>query len=508
MENLKGLKERVQEIENILGKRYTSFTEKLAEFQTLKEDDLRKYESPDGSTTFITKNYGDEPDVVRRSIVNNYVVLVDSSNPDYAVEGYFTNDSFTDGFFQRTTGEKGNLFYEVKGGNVIGLARSIEDSGVVTIGEYKNGAFNGVIKSINGKSSIIGSLLEGKMSGVVELSMAQPDGSIAKFAGNTNEKGLISGEGIVDFPEYIFKGIFVDGFPTEGSTTFKNRSAVFTGKVNKTGLPSGAGSMVTDNGTYTGNFTALGLQGVGTYVSSDSEAFYEGEFHDNNITGQGTIKVPSKNLSYTGGFLQGHYHGKGKFTSQFCTYEGEFISGAATGKGEMVLHPSSTVLKGTFNNWLIEGEGYSEGTDENGKKFIYDGHFQKGQWHGHGAVTYSDEKWGWEGNWELGKRKGSGKLWKGDPVDPEEWVQGDWEGDEIVRKTAGTGLGNQQVDNFTSWNPLAQTVIINTRIASRSSINLQFPTNKIFRRIVRPRKILLGIGMIMVLKKTLFEGSQ
>ena len=89
---------------------------------------------------------------------------------------------------------------------------------------------------------------------------------------------------------------------------------------------------------------------------------YTGNFKDNNLNGQGTLKWSSGSI-YVGGWKDGLREGKGTMTDRNGnTYDGEWKNGAPDGYGKMTY----------FNGAVYEGE------------------WKDGKWHGKGAVISED----------------------------------------------------------------------------------------------------------------------
>lgn len=60
---------------------------------------------------------------------------------------------------------------------------------------------------------------------------------------------------------------------------------------------------------------------------------YEGSFLDNQPGGKGFYHDTTNKVTYEGEFLNGKFHGRGKYTCQQYSYEGEFMNGMKDGRG-------------------------------------------------------------------------------------------------------------------------------------------------------------------------------
>lgn len=195
----------------------------------------------------------------------------------------------------------------------------------------------------------------------------------ALYTGPVDKNGLPSGEGKALIGEYTIEGTFSEGECVKGEAKDlpmfikydgKKREGVYTGAIEKY-LPEGSGSF---------------------YDDSDGDGFfYEGEFHEGQIYGKGKISAD-------------------KFTIHFPEFDrtGGFI-------GETV-------------NGIPEGHGGFKSQNSEGTVYIYDGDFKNGVMNGTGKITY-DNGYEYEGEFKDGLFDGQGKMtYNGELFFEGEWV--------------------------------------------------------------------------------------
>jgi len=128
---------------------------------------------------------------------------------------------------------------------------------------------------------------------------------------------------------------------------------------------------------------------------------YSGDWKDNHIEGIGTLNLQSLNISYTGEFVGGKFHGKGSLTNYLGTYTGDFEHGKQTGEGRME-YATHDIYEGQWKNGLRHGNGKMISQEG-----IYFGNWAKDFKEGKGKMEYCDGSM-YEGAWVLGKRHGRG----------------------------------------------------------------------------------------------------
>jgi hypothetical protein len=124
---------------------------------------------------------------------------------------------------------------------------------------------------------------------------------------------------------------------------------------------------------YKGGFINGKKNGIAIYESKGNFV-YEGEFKDNEITGNGLMTFPGDE-----------------------TYKGDFINGNRNGKG-IFIWKSGISYNGGWKNGLSHGYGLQ--TNPDGSK-LYEGAYYKGQYHGFGVLyTANGSRTG--GIWQTG----------------------------------------------------------------------------------------------------------
>ena len=152
---------------------------------------------------------------------------------------------------------------------------------------------------------------------------------------------------------------------------------------------------------------------------------YEGEIHQNKITGNGKYIFPSGSI-YEGSLLNGLRHGIGKFESpEGITYEGEWKNGLKDGKG--IMKRDTMTYEGDWKEGRINGLGKI--TWKNGN--LYDGHFKLNHIDGDGFMIWYDLLEKYIGKWKNDKQNGFGmNIWyepKGEMKEMRNRYVGEWE---------------------------------------------------------------------------------
>lgn len=145
----------------------------------------------------------------------------------------------------------------------------------------------------------------------------------------------------------------------------------------------GVGTRVSDKGwRYTGPFVDGVAHGRGKVIYEASGKVYEGDVERGKVTGQGVETLPSGER-YVGGFYEGTRHGKGRLT-----------------------RPDGSSLEGVFRDGILVSDG---GVEVRADRTRYEGDFREGKWHGTGVETTADGA-AYAGGFQHGKRHGWGEL--------------------------------------------------------------------------------------------------
>ncbi len=152
---------------------------------------------------------------------------------------------------------------------------------------------------------------------------------------------------------------------------------------------------------------------------------YEGEIHQNKITGQGRYIFPSGS-TYEGSLLNGLRHGTGKYVSpDGITYEGEWKNGLKDGKG--IMKRDTMTYEGDWKEGRINGQGKIRWANGN----LYDGHFKLNHIDGNGFMIWYDLLEKYIGKWKDDKQNGFGiNIWyepKGEMKEMRNRYVGEWE---------------------------------------------------------------------------------
>uniref|UniRef100_A0A7S3ACP1 MORN repeat-containing protein 5 n=1 Tax=Haptolina ericina TaxID=156174 RepID=A0A7S3ACP1_9EUKA len=170
-----------------------------------------------------------------------------------------------------------------------------------------------------------------------------------------------------------------------------------------------------DGRRYDGNFVHGAREGQGAERSAVGDEEYDGEWVADERNGKGTLRLPDGGV-HEGFFRAGRRHGLGLLRySDGSSYEGEWLDDLQDGVGNFYFADKSTT-----------------GAD------MYGGHWQQGQWHGHGVYSYSSGA-SFDGEHVHGMRHGPGKLTLRDGVALEaSWVQGEPVGEGRIRYGDGS----------------------------------------------------------------------
>ncbi|XP_045659427.1 MORN repeat-containing protein 1 isoform X4 [Ursus americanus] len=174
--------------------------------------------------------------------------------------------------------------------------------------------------------------------------------------------------------------------------------------------------------------------GYGVYVYPNSFFRYEGEWKGGKKHGQGKLLFKDGSY-YEGEFVDGEITGEGcrLWASSGNTYSGQFVLGEPQGRGVM-KYKAGGHYEGELSHGLREGHGRL--VDRDGQ--AYWGSFHNNQRHGRGHMVFRNgDKY--EGDWVRDQRQGHGVLCRADGSTYEStWLspQGQWHSDVF------SGLGN------------------------------------------------------------------
>ncbi|XP_075414246.1 MORN repeat-containing protein 1 [Tenrec ecaudatus] len=155
---------------------------------------------------------------------------------------------------------------------------------------------------------------------------------------------------------------------------------------------------------YEGDWKGGRQHGRGKLLFKDG-SYYEGDFVDGEITGEGCRHWAASGNTYQGQFVLGEPHGHG--VMQYGAggrYEGAFSHGAREGHG-LLVDQDKQVYEGSFHNHKKHGHGHM--LFRNGDK--YEGDWVLDQRQGHGVLSCADGST-YEGQWHRGVFSGEGCL--------------------------------------------------------------------------------------------------
>ncbi|XP_057161498.1 MORN repeat-containing protein 1 isoform X1 [Ursus arctos] len=167
--------------------------------------------------------------------------------------------------------------------------------------------------------------------------------------------------------------------------------------------------------------------GYGVYVYPNSFFRYEGEWKGGKKHGQGKLLFKDGSY-YEGEFVDGEITGEGcrLWASSGNTYSGQFVLGEPQGRGVM-KYKAGGHYEGELSHGLREGHGRL--VDRDGQ--AYWGSFHNNQRHGRGHMVFRNgDKY--EGDWVRDQRQGHGVLCRADGST----YEGQWHSDVF------SGLGN------------------------------------------------------------------
>uniref|UniRef100_A0A8D0VMK6 MORN repeat-containing protein 1 n=2 Tax=Sus scrofa TaxID=9823 RepID=A0A8D0VMK6_PIG len=164
--------------------------------------------------------------------------------------------------------------------------------------------------------------------------------------------------------------------------------------------------------------------GYGVYVYPNSFFRYEGEWKGGKKHGRGKLLFKDGSY-YEGEFAEGEITGEGcrHWALSGNTYTGQFVLGEPQGHGVM-KYKAGGRYEGELSHGMREGHGHL--VDADGQ--VYWGSFHKNKQHGQGRMVFrnGDE---YEGDWVQGQRQGHGVLRRADGSTYEgQWHRGVFSG--------------------------------------------------------------------------------
>jgi hypothetical protein len=164
---------------------------------------------------------------------------------------------------------------------------------------------------------------------------------------------------------------------------------------------------------------------------------YEGQFENGRRKGNGILYTPD--CTQRGVFDNYFQCGEILYTNN-NVYKGEMANNAYNGKGEFFNASAGTLLRGTFRNGKLEGEGEVL----QGGRTVYKGNFAEGLKHGQGTYYLNDKDY-YKGGYYKGKKNGFGELVSGNTMYRGKFVNGEMNGEMEVSEVGNPTRKNRVV---------------------------------------------------------------
>jgi hypothetical protein len=202
--------------------------------------------------------------------------------------------------------------------------------------------------------------------------------------------------------------IFDKGKVYKNQTRLKNTDdpkqlEIYEGETNEKNLKHGYGVLTTPHFVMKGTWRNDEFTGWGEKLCRNGDNF-EGKFIKGKLNGKGILKNKEGNI-YIGDFVNNIRCGKGDLTTENYHYIGEFKNNKFNGKGKIKFLKDKSVYEGQFEDNEIEGKGKYKWISGD----VYEGQMKKGKMDGYGKYIYKDGRI-YEGEYRDGKKNGRGKF--------------------------------------------------------------------------------------------------
>jgi hypothetical protein len=138
--------------------------------------------------------------------------------------------------------------------------------------------------------------------------------------------GMKHGYGMEDCEEYTFEGNYVvDKKEGEGKIKYKLKDDYYEGNFSNDAINGNGTYIWANKHTYTGNFVDGKMEGKGTYKWPSGEE-YTGDYQNNIKMGMGVFKWPNGKI-FEGPFVNGNPNGEGKLIYDGKIINAKFIDG-------------------------------------------------------------------------------------------------------------------------------------------------------------------------------------
>lgn len=163
--------------------------------------------------------------------------------------------------------------------------------------------------------------------------------------------------------------------------------------------------------------------------------------------GYGVYTYTNPFFQYEGEWIDGKKHGLGKFLmNDGSYYNGEFKNGEIEGNGVRYFGLSGNKYTGSFYKGELQGQGIME--YKNGS--VYEGSWENNKRQGHGILKEKDG-YSYDGNFHQHKKHGNGtQHYKNGDIYTGDWIQGKRQGHGCHQTTDGTYYKGQWANDVMS----------------------------------------------------------
>ncbi|CAG9334560.1 unnamed protein product [Blepharisma stoltei] len=189
----------------------------------------------------------------------------------------------------------------------------------------------------------------------------------------------------------------------------------YYGETDEKKVPYGSGVLISFNYIYEGWFSNGKFEGKGRMID-DKQGVYDGDWQSGQKHGNGTMTYWNCS-KYSGNWEDNKKHGQGALDEQSSHYEGCFENDLKCGYGEQTFK-NGTWYKGNFVNGLYDGIGTLNNKQSNES---YEGEFNCGSFDGKGTLIMPDG-WTYVGDFKNGNRSGFGTLKSSEVRYESKWI--------------------------------------------------------------------------------------
>jgi len=232
-----------------------------------------------------------------------------------------------------------------------------------------------------------------------------PDGYIKYYPDQKDQEKMK-----FDPQKESFDNCIIINYEEDDSSSLDKMIWIYSGQVNKIGLPHGLGEKIFKNGIKQKGYWKSGeMCGWGMILDSAGTIFIGPFFDGKEVTGWGEKFTLRKKAYYKGEFMDGEKSGKGEEDSNEGYFVGNYYHDKKNGKGKMKYKLSGDEYEGDYKNDLFDGKGHYI-WKMTGQQ--YTGDYKSGMMHGKGLFEYSEGEY-YKGDFVNGKKEGEGELHMG-----------------------------------------------------------------------------------------------